>query len=75
MMAQVVISLEDNGMVVLSKVMDGYTLPVIWFENLDYFDGFIKSAMDMSMRFHYVQSKQLPPVIHDFIEQLDITGI
>ncbi len=75
-MAQIVISLQDNGMVVLSKIFDGCAIPVIWFENLEYFDEFIRMARTMSYYFKLKRKKNdLPVEVKNFIEQLDMRGI
>ncbi len=76
---QVVISLQDNGMVVLGKIFDGYVLPVIWFENLEYFDEFVRTARTMSYYFKLRRKakieEDLPASIKTFVEQLDTSGI
>jgi len=73
---QIVITLQPNGMVLLSKIFDGGAMPVIWFENIEYFDEFIRMARTMSYYFSLRQTKNnLPVEIKSFIEHLDMSGI
>lgn len=62
-------------MVMLGKAFDGYTLPVIWFENIEYFDQFINAAVTMSAYFKQYRAPSLLPQLGKFIEQLDMSGI
>ncbi len=73
---QIVISLADNGMIVLSKIHDNVAMPVIWFEDLENFNEFIRVARTMSYYFKLKQKgNNLPVQVKNFIEHLDMSGI
>lgn len=73
---QVTISLQDNGMVVLSKIHEGCIFPMIWFEQFEDFEEFVRMVRTMSYYFKLKRRKDdLPVQVKDFIERLDMSGI
>ena len=73
---QIIISLQENGMVVLGKVMGNEVVPMIWFEDVENFNEFIRMARTMSYCFKLQRKKNdLPIQVKAFIEQLDVHGI
>jgi len=70
----IIINLQANGMVVLSRCMGGLPVPVIWFESIEYFDEFIGACLTMS-RYFKINQQTPDPAVKEFIESLDLTGI
>jgi len=69
---KVVITLQNNGMVVMAKIFCGCVMPVIWFESVGEFDEFLGAAQKLS---GFFKLNVLSGPVEDFIKQLDVSGI